>query len=425
MSPEYANRPPPGVGDPIARKQLMVEKARKAAELVWNSSSNKPSMHDDDEQEEGEHELEQYLRWRERVKLKQRRTFFEFFRRSLKQQKAVHWWRYPFASRHCAIKTILCWLLLCFSGLLHFHFLFNEHNRIWPFDAGIQNSAKICLVGFVSIHGVAVVGLWTKAAVLVAPAAAVYTLFAIAGFFNTFYQLLALSIANDDDDIQPNIFSQFDALLLPLVGWTSKLLWETFLMFQWAAKWEKVKAKTLHEQQQQKDDNFWAENCDFHVRKMSLSDHHSALIKWASNKDPQKFKERVVLYAGTNASRYTIVNMPTTEIKLRRRRHSSPPAKKDDERLAEEEPIDLVKQYTVRFGRGAQQRHCDDNANAVISARGHHRQRLLAPVAEEEAVYATAAAPPPPTSPASLLSPPVLRDRASSDNSHNNNIGRI
>uniref|UniRef100_A0A183CLE9 Uncharacterized protein n=1 Tax=Globodera pallida TaxID=36090 RepID=A0A183CLE9_GLOPA len=107
MSPEYANRPPPAVVDLIARKQLMVEKARKAAELVWNSSSNncsKPCMHDD-EQEKDERELEQYLRWKERVKRKQRRTFFEFFRRSLKLQKSVHWWRYPFASRHCAIKT--------------------------------------------------------------------------------------------------------------------------------------------------------------------------------------------------------------------------------------------------------------------------------------------------------------------------------
>uniref|UniRef100_A0A183CFQ6 Transmembrane protein n=1 Tax=Globodera pallida TaxID=36090 RepID=A0A183CFQ6_GLOPA len=332
MSPEYVNWPAPAVVDPIARKQLMVEKARKAAELVWNSSSNncsKPCMHDD-EQEEDERELEQYLRWKERVKRKQRRTFFEFFRRSLKLQKAVHWWRYPFASRHCAIKTILCWLLLCFSGLLHFHFLFHEHNSIWPFDAGTQNSAKICLLGFVSIHAVAVVGLWTKAAVLVAPAAAVYTLFAIAGFFNTFYRLLALSIADDNDDIQPDIAFQFDALL-PLVGWTSKLLWDTFLMFRWAAKWEKSKARTLNEQQHN-DDNFWVENCDFRMRKMPLSDHHSALIKWASNMDPQKCEERVVLYAGASASRYTIVNMPTTEIKLRRRRqrrrHSSPPAKK-------------------------------------------------------------------------------------------------
>uniref|UniRef100_A0A183CFQ5 Uncharacterized protein n=1 Tax=Globodera pallida TaxID=36090 RepID=A0A183CFQ5_GLOPA len=73
MSPEYVNWPAPAVVDPIARKQLM---ARKAAELVWNSSSNncnKPCMHDD-EQEEEERELEQYLRWKERVKRKQRRT---------------------------------------------------------------------------------------------------------------------------------------------------------------------------------------------------------------------------------------------------------------------------------------------------------------------------------------------------------------
>ncbi|KAL3098961.1 hypothetical protein niasHS_000949 [Heterodera schachtii] len=375
----------------MERRQKMREKTLQAAELVWNNNNSsktnaqknsKPSG-DGEEKDEDERELDRYIRWTHCGKWKKRKMFFAFFRRSLNLQKARHWCRYPSIAWHCPFKIILCWFLFCCSAILNFRFLFKEHQN-WRLK-------NLAIIIFVSVHSVAIFGLWTKIAIFVAFIAVLYTLFTIVGFFCLFYKFLWMIIACQTVTKIPREFP----VLLPVLGWTSKLLWETFVIFRWKAKWKKEGGTTLDDKGNANNIIMLFESSDFRPRKVKMHDYHQSLIKRAKAVDKGKCRESVKLFRGKGAARrgYVLVFMPKSKVKLRRRGQQQQQQQQHQlvvvtKKKSEEEQQSDVKLYDELYAKFvAYEKHSRAIGEKCVGAENNsdeQQQFLLSAETEEE-----------------------------------------
>ncbi|KAL3095611.1 hypothetical protein niasHT_024437 [Heterodera trifolii] len=365
----------------MERRQKMREKTLQAAELVWNNNrssktnaqkNSKPSG-DGEEKDEDERELERYMRWTESGKRKKRKMFFAFFCRSLNLQKARHWWRYPSIAWHCPFKIILCWFLFCCSAILNFRFLFKEHQN-WRLK-------NLAIILFVSVHSVAFFGLWTKIAIFVAFIAVLYTLFTIVGFFCLFYKFLWMI---STCQTVTKISCEFP-VLLPVLGWTSKLLWETFVIFRWKAKWKNEGVTTKLDDKG--NANFMLfESSDFRPRKVKMHDYHQSLIKRAKAVDKGKCRESVKLFRGKGARGYVLVFMPKSKLKLRRRGQQQQQQQLVvvTKKKSEEEQQSDVKLYDELYAKFVHSRAIVEKGSGPENNSDEQQQFLLPTETEEE-----------------------------------------